>query len=232
MGTSLTTRSVFSDQGLLLLSFGAAVLLHALWGMMPISMPAAAEEEDPPQVTAYIQALPGGWSPTLFSLPSITGFSGAMKQDRFETAPPLQSPLELTEEIRIHAAGPIDEASAPSLSLGRPTHVRSVLLPAPAVPEPASSGWRLSFPLLPDRSVRLSRLPARRPQSGSLDLSGDVQFDASGRVQSLVVHPPVPSGDPAVQEAVRALRRVRVDNSVQAGQPYRFQFRYRGEAAQ
>ena len=220
-------RSSVSDGAWLLLSFAGALVFHAAWLAIPLGRPASRPLPEPPTVTALVERIPGGWSPTLFSLPSVTGFSGAMKQDRFQTLPPLQSPLNLTGTVKVPFPeasfwDPVPLALPPSSSLPL-----SAQLELPDAQPPASMPmWSLELPDLALAPLRLSRRPEQEPSVPRLDLTGEIAFSEGGRVSSLVVHPPVPR-DPAVQGMIRVLRRVRSGSDYPVHQPLRFRFSYR-----
>lgn len=223
MGVHTSTRKTGSGALSLLICFGLAAAAHVLWLLTPLEYPQPPVRKEAPVVTAYVRELPGGWSPTLFSLPSPTGFSGAMKEESFHTVPPLQSPLRLTESLR--ASPPEVNLPEQPMTWGErrtPTPLETVLPPPDSAAPPERAGWRVDFLNGPDTEVRITRLPGETPQNGKLELSGEVSFDVSGRVSSLLVHS-TKKQDASVREAVNALRRMRAPD---APPDYRFRFRF------
>lgn len=207
-----------------LICFLLALLVHGLWMSLSLRSPQAAAPPSPPQVTAYFRELPGGWSPTLFSLPSPAGFSGAMRENAVRTAPPLQSPLALTESIRL----PLPDQEwflRESGAIPRPdTALQTVQFPFTPPAVTVEEGWSLRFPDYPELEVRLSRLPGQTPERLPFGLTGEMSFDASGRLTSLVVDPS-PQQDPLLPGVNRVLRRVRVPEATPE-ERMRFRFWY------
>lgn len=225
MNVKLPSPRVSSGVFPLGLSLVIASLLHLIWFSIPINVPQKTTMAQPPVVTAFLRELPGGWSPTLFSLPSPTGFSGAIKQSDLQVAPPLQSPLHLTESIRLSSTALPPTASSPFPSFSdTQTGVFSSIFPFPE-PEPtAVSGWLFQLEEEVPFDVRISRLPQRVPDEVHFEVRGQIFFDESGRLESLLIDPP--HRDTQVfQEAVQVLRRLQAPNS-DAGRPYRFRFSY------
>lgn len=208
----------------LLGSFSLALVLHGFWFSISLESPQSIDRPTPARVTAFFEELPGGWSPTLFSLPSPTGFSGAMKDNRLRTAPPLQSPLDLTESIRI----PVPKFSLrPESTLEMPRNIRGRALlstPLPAMATPGREKWSISFPDAPELEPRLSRLPENTPENVPFRVSGSMSFDASGRLVSLLVDP-ASQEDAADLNSIHVLRRVQVSNAT-PGEWVRFHFTF------
>lgn len=210
--------------------FTLAAVLHGFWLSVSLESPPQTSRPHPTRVTAYFEELPGGWSPTLFSLPSPTGFSGAMKENRLRTAPPLQSPLTLTEDIRV----PVPKFSLrPEAVLEMPRDVEGYVIPPYTVPGKTASAverWSLVFPEDPRLEARLSRLPQERPEILPYTISGEMAFDASGRLASLLVDPSSQE-DPADISIIRTLRRVRAPLAP-PGRWIRFSFTYSNTGAE
>ena len=209
----------------LLISFLMALLVHGLWTSVSLRSPQPAAPPSPPQVTAYFRELPGGWSPTLFSLRSPAGFSGAMRENAVRTAPPLQSPLALTESIRLplpdesfflRESGELPRTDTQLQTLHFPFSPPAVTLEEP--------GWSLRFPDHPELEIRLSRLPETVPARVPFGVTGEMTFDASGRLASLVLDPALRQ-DALIPEVNRVLRRVQVPTA-SPGKRMRFDFRY------
>ena len=225
MSTSSSQTALrVSDWGRVAFSLFLAAGVHACWLLMDLSSPEPGDPAPLPQVVAFSSQTAGGWSPTLFSLPSLTGFSGAMRDQSLQSAPPLVSPLRLTEDIRYERNPP--EMSLPELDAGRVPFSDSVLSRVTGEAEPSGlePGWQLSFPDGNALEVEWSRVPAGVPEDGGFELVGEISFDESGRVSSLLLHPPLPE-DPVTSEAMQTLRRIR-SLEEKPSQQVRFRYRY------
>ena len=205
-------------------SISLALLFHALWLSLRLSTPEPQSFNPPPVVSAFFRELPGSWSPTLFSLPSPTGFSGAMKKNNLHTAPPLESPLDLTGSVRL---------SMPDLSLSQelnrsfaPEESRLKTLGFSIQPSQPDRVPEWSFVFLDDPEIesRLSRLPQEVPERIPFELNGEMTFDESGRLLSMIMEP-TSFQDPVAGEAIRILRRIQAPEAP-AERRMRFRFSY------
>ena len=160
-------------------------LWHVLWvtWLSPISAAIPERVVEPPRV-AYlsIEAQPDGysfpddllalWSPSLFALPSRSGFSQSIEQEVLASHPRLEAPT-LTSVYLSRVRESDDDGSPrysvePLSTIGGglpPLLVERVLRNAFPAFTPSGEGvmWRLESDTIPLEEVRADALPAREP---------------------------------------------------------------------
>lgn len=195
-----------------LVSLLTAVLLHALWLMMPWSRP-LRPSEPPPRTVLNFQPESTGflWSPTLFSLPTSLGFSGARdRQSQTVAMPPLESPLDLSMPMSSMPMDLLPPAASPMQRMTpRFAPLTSETAELPPESRPGPHRWTLTF-TSEDAPELLVFRPPRIPVSPvTLKISGVMHFDEHGQVKHLLVDPPGPP-TPLRQETLQSLRLARI----------------------
>ncbi|MCC5850552.1 MAG: hypothetical protein JJU29_20895 [Verrucomicrobia bacterium] len=193
-----------------------ALFLHALWLMMPLSKP-QRPATSPTRTVLNFQPESTGflWSPTLFSLPTSMGFSGARdRQSQTVAMPPLESPLDLAMSLDLAPANLLPSPTLPMQSM-QPRF--APLTPAAEeFPPESRSGpyrWRLSFTSDEAPELQVFR-PPRIPLSPvTLNITGVMHFDEYGQVSHLLVDPPGPP-PPLRQELLQSLRLARIQRGL------------------
>ena len=215
----------FPSWGLPLLAVVLSLLVHALWLISPQKQPELQPKPQIVRLYAYPNLDTRVWSPTLFSLPSSLGFSGAIRQNTSNVLPPLKSPVRISHPTPLQI-----EAMFPDTGIQREPSLRN-RLPVTVQPmerTPAAKdlvyAWKLDTPDHPDILLELNRAPGIPPSEGPVVITGTLVFDPGGQVQSMMLDPPVlyPGLRPQV---IRSLRRVRRLNGSDT-QRIRFRFAY------
>ncbi|MDF3128902.1 hypothetical protein P0Y35_06820 [Kiritimatiellaeota bacterium B1221] len=207
-----------------ILAVSLSLTVHALWLLPPQALPPAQPAPQESRLYAYLNLDARTWSPTLFSLPSSLGFSGAIEQNASNVEPPLKSPVQLTRLEPVNLSLLFDDAVLhPPLAMQSqlPVTVYSDHRPAskPAFP----SVWRLQVLEGPSSKLELSRLPPE-PSGGSVVVTGDMTFDQGGQLTSLILDP-MDLPENLRSDIVRVLRRVRREGSqIEARIRFRFSF--------
>ncbi|MGA0369714.1 MAG: hypothetical protein ACO3N7_09730, partial [Kiritimatiellia bacterium] len=180
----------FPSWGLPLLAVSLTLMVHALWLVFPQPRPVPAPEPRSVRLFAYPNLDARTWSPTLFSLPSSLGFSGAIRPNSNNVRPPLQSPLSLIDSAPLDLSRIFPE---PGLKYDPP---REWLLPVTSAaytdPLPFSKNtpyvWTLKV-LEGVADLELNRLPPSPGDKLTLVLTGEMTFDAGGQITSLFLDP-------------------------------------------
>lgn len=213
----------FPSWGLPILALSLAVLVHGLWLVAPQYPPEIAARPHKVRLYAYPNLDTRVWSPTLFSLPSSMGFSGAMRQNASNVLPPLKSPVRISRPTEVSMdllfTEPVLQNELP-LRSNLPVTLPPIALPV----ESAAWGyvWQLDALNGPKSQLEINRLPVSPPGGGPLVVTGTFDFDRGGQVQSLILDPPALSPDLRTQ-VIRALRRVR---QIKPAAPRRVRFRF------
>lgn len=218
-------KSNFPSWCLPILALSASVLVHALWLIPPQKQPDVQVKSQALRLYAYPNLDTRVWSPTLFSLPSSLGFSGAIRQNTSNVLPPLKSP------VRINHPTPLQmEAMFPDPGLRTELNLQTRLPVTLQLTEKTSTrpdmvyAWRLDTPEHPDIRLELNRSPGIPPSEGPVVITGTLVFDPGGQVKSLLLDPPMLYPDLRPQ-VIRSLRRVRRLNG-SGSQRLRFRFAY------
>lgn len=215
----------FPAWGFPVLALSASLLAHAVWLIPPQHHPAPASSPPTIKLYAYPNLDTSVWSPTLFSLPSALGFSGAMRPSTSNVLPPLKSPVRISQltpvNIEILFPEPVIKEKIQLQTL-LPITVPPTGFAADSVPE--IYAWRLEVLDAPDIRLELNRLPGVPPFQGGVVLTGTMTFDPGGQVQSLLLDPPVmyPDLRPQIIRSLRRVRRLRGNGT----QRIRFRFAY------
>lgn len=212
-----------TSRGLPLFSLAFALLLHAVWLVVPQPRVAPVQPGMPMRLVAYPNLDSQVWSPTLFSLPSSLGFSGVMKQRSSNVVPPLQTPLQVKAAYDFHPKAYFNS--------------REITLPdAPDGFKPASPGIQASTREEPMEfswtirnsgdgvDIELTRQPPPVTPGKPMVMTGVLSFDAAGQVISLIVDPVGPP-EPWRSEMLQSLRRSRIRRGV-GPVSLRFRFGY------
>lgn len=214
-----------SSWGVPFLAVSLTVIVHVVWLVIPQKEMTLRPEPKGVRLYAYPNLDARAWSPTLFSLPSSLGFSGAIRKNTNNVLPPLKSPLKLT------TLSPVDlTALFPEPGLEKVMPVRSrlpvtVRVDSPEeLAEPPSFVWTLQVLEGKGSRLELNRLPAPPADGNALVLNGVMTFDPAGQITSLFLEPNSLKGSTRAQ-IIRALRRVRRSGEATEGR-IRFRFAY------
>jgi len=214
-------RRKSSDPGLLL-GLAGALLLHGGWLLMPL--PELRPREGFPLASIHLlsETPPWVWTPTIFSLPTRFGFSGAMYRDTSIVEPPLESPVDLSVSSWLHEEGPRPPpelpppADTPAFGLLTPVPAES-----PAPTEPQVLRWSLVFPEQSLTPLSGFRPPQAPTLTRAVHLEGALEFDEFGMV-SHVLLARNPLNDAERREVLRSLRSHRIPRGLP---PARHNFR-------
>lgn len=210
------------------LAIFVSVAWHVVWMLWLGTVPVRARSALPgvPEVLyvpmgepASGDAMPAVWSPSVFSLPSRSGFSGAMLADEIGVRPPLAMSGE--PALYLERPAPAGAGVAASFTQGLGSSIGQVITGlvfradgAAAFPESALTGIVLRVELggglagLGLREGDVPELPAVCREK-SWEASAAIETDAEGRVKHVFLDRRSPS-DAFNQELVRAMRLWRV----------------------
>lgn len=216
-------KSTITPWGLPILSMAFALLVHAMWLVMPQPWISPVEPGKPVRLVAYSNLDSQVWSPTLFSLPSSLGFSGVMRQRTSSVVPPLKTPLKVTMpyDFQPRTYFKSHEITLPDPAEAFQSTSREIRGPSPvAVRE---SRWILRN-VGGDIKIELTRQPPAVSSGKPVVMTGVLEFDAAGQVKSLIVDPELPP-EPWRSEMLHSLRRARIPRGV-GPVSIRFRFGY------
>ncbi|WFB37388.1 hypothetical protein P3T73_06400 [Kiritimatiellota bacterium B12222] len=205
-----------------------AFMVHALWVVIP--QPHLHRETVVPKgkLYAYPNLDTQRWSPTLFSLPSPLGFSGAIRQREPNVLPPLKSSLILHSPSVVNLDD-FFETPGLDIPLSPVSHLPiTVYSEAKVLPQPVLSfSWRLTILDGDDLDYEMVRLPGPPQSARAVVLHGTMTFDASGQVSSLILDPPLLPQETrsAVLRSLRRVRRLKGEGETRI----RFRFAYEPE---
>ncbi len=207
-----------------ILALSLSVTVHALWLLPPQELPPQQPPPKESRLYAYLNLDARTWSPTLFSLPSSLGFSGAIEQNASNVEPPLKSPVQLTRLEPVNLTELFDDAVLhPPLAMRSNLPITVFTKSESALRPEFPSVWRLKVLEGPPSKLELTRLPPE-PSSGSVVVSGAMTFDQGGQLTSLILDP-VDLPPNLRSDIVRVLRRVRREGSkTEARIRFRFAF--------
>lgn len=191
------------------LALSLAVMAHAVWLLVPQPAISLRKPVKAIRLYAYPNLDTQAWSPTLFSLPSPLGFSGAIRQRTSNVIPPLTSPVVLNQTFPFNMEDVFPDPgmkSNPDNSTALPVMVD----PSRAFPEEESRPFEWSFRASKGRSAdfELTRLPDAPPHGKVMVVTGIILFDLNGQVMSLLFDSPDSLGQMRPQ-ILRSLRRLR-----------------------
>ena len=181
---------------------------HFAWALLPL--PALPPPPTPPRVsyTALTETRPLLASPILFSLPSSLGFSSVALQQRTRILPPLNSPLDLALHTPIprQKAAPDPHPTPQSLHPHPPPLRHSLPLPPPALP--GTARWQIrALSGQPDTpTLQMFRPPPPPETRQARHVTGVIQFNEFGQVDTLLVDPAPTRPGPDILHALRLIR--------------------------
>lgn len=196
-----------------LLTFLAVLAFHAAWFSMPVTF--LERSEKIPEQDGTLQVLPAdgsrAWTPVLFALPSLTGFSKALMARDSEFSRNLGEPLDLSVTDALRAQG----ASRPNLRCPSPVPQTPFPLsslrarePTPARPQPR---WKIWWRNGVGPKLVVFRSPAHVPRGGDApSVDGVISFDVYGMVHQVELDRPQELQPRARQSILQTLSTMRV----------------------
>ena len=176
-----------------LLTFFAVLAFHAAWFSMPVAFmePAAGIAEQ----NGTLQVLPAdgsrAWTPVLFALPSLTGFSKALMARDSEFSRNLGEPLDLSVTDAFRAEGAIrPKLRCPSLVPQDPLPLSS-LRSRDKDSSRSPPRWKIWWRNGEGPELVVFRSPAHVPGGGDApSVDGVVSFDVYGMVHHVELDRP------------------------------------------
>jgi|GEM_PF-1589444 len=208
-----------------LLALSLTLMVHGLWLVIPQPKLVHIKSSQKIRLYAYPNLDTQAWSPTLFSLPSPLGFSGAIRKSSTNIVPPLQSPVVLNKAypLKMTDVFPDPGLQSPLNFSGELPITIYPSTPLQVAPIQKSQ-WRFRVLEGSESEFELSRLPGAPLNRKTMVITGSMSFDGNGQVQTLVLDNPTQAGDLRPQ-LLRSLRRIR-QRTPQENSHIRFRFDY------